>query len=270
MTRSTPARTALVTGASSGIGAAFAERLARDGYDLILVARRRERLETLAARLRQDGAGTLVLVADLTRTSHLREVEAAVSSCETLEVLVNCAGVAGYMPFVELPPDQARSLIDLHVVAPTCLTRAALPGMIARKRGAVISVSSALAYSASLPAPPLPYRAVYAAAKSYINVFTEIVSNEVKGTGVQVQALCPGVVRTELHDVAGYDVSHIPFMMEPHDVVAASLSALHLGEVICMPGLEDTTALVEAQTAQTRAMQGARAPSVASRYTTGE
>jgi short-subunit dehydrogenase len=260
----------VVTGASSGIGAAFAERFARDGYDLIVIARRRERLEALAARLRQHGAGIVVLVADLTNTSHLREVEAAVASCETLEMLVNCAGVAGYMPFVQLPPDQARSLIHLHVVAPTCLTRAALPGMIDRRRGAVINVSSALAYSASLPAPPLPYRAVYVAAKSYLNTFTEVVSNELKGTGVQIQALCPGVVRTELHDVADYDVSHIPFMMEPDDVVSASLAALRLGEVICIPALEDTATLAEAQAAQTRIMQGARAPSVASRYAPGE
>jgi short-subunit dehydrogenase len=105
------------------------------------------------------------------------------------------------MPFFELAPERAEELIRLQVLAVTLLTRAAVPGMIARKKGAVINVSSRLAFSASLPSPPLPKRAVYAATKSYINTFSRIVANELAGTGVCVQALCPGVVRTEFHEV---------------------------------------------------------------------
>ena len=263
-------RTALVTGASSGIGAAFAERLARDGCDLVIVARRRDRLEALADRLRSDaGVEVDVLAADLTEPAGLRDVEQAIDGCGALAFLVNCAGAAGYMPFVSLPPARAEALVRLHIVAPTRLTRAALPAMIARGRGVVINVSSALAFSASAPAPPLPHRAVYAAAKSYLNTFTEILADELRGTGVQVQALCPGIVRTEFHAVAGYDVSHVPFALEAADVVAASLAAVRLGEVVCMPSLEDVALLADAEASRARLLDGARSASVARRYRDG-
>ena len=266
----TARRTALVTGASSGIGAAFADRLARDGFDLIVVARRRDRLEALAQRLgREAGVEVDVLVADLTNPHELLDVERAVGGCSALEFLINCAGVAGYMPFVTLPPDQAEALIRLHVIAPTRLARAALPGMVARGRGAVINVSSALAFSASVPAPPLPHRAVYAASKSYVNTFAELLADELKGTGVRVQALCPGIVRTELHEVAGYDVSHVPFMLEPEDVVAASLAALRLGDVVCIPALDDRAPLADLDRCRGRVLDGARGSTIADRYQAG-
>jgi short-subunit dehydrogenase len=262
-----PPGRALVTGASSGIGAAFAERLARDGHALIIVARRAERLHDLAARLRAEtGVAVEVLVADLTSGDGLARVEGALAESADLDMLVNCAGVAGYMPFAELPADDAEALVRLHVVAPTRLTRAALPGMVARGRGAVINVSSGLAFSASLPAPPLPLRAVYASSKSYINTFSEILASELQGTGVRVQALCPGIVRTELHEVAAYVVSHVPFMLEPEDVVGASLAALDLGEVVCVPALADTGVLEEAARARTRVLEGARSAVIAERY----
>jgi hypothetical protein len=268
-TESAP-HTALVTGASAGIGAAFAARLAHDGYSLIVVARRRERLDLLAQRLRaEEGVRVDVLAADLTDPAELLGVETAIDACSTLELLVNCAGIAGYMPFVKLSPDEAESLIGLHVLATTRLTRAALPGMIARGLGSVINVSSALAFSAAIPAPPLPNRAVYAAAKSYINTFTEVLAHEIEGTGVRVQALCPGIVRTELHEVAGYDVSHVPFMMEPADVVEASLAGLDLGEVICVPSLRDASLLTAVQESRSRVFEGARNSSVAERYDAG-
>ncbi|MDE3095695.1 MAG: SDR family oxidoreductase [Chloroflexota bacterium] len=258
---------ALVTGASSGIGAAFADRFARDGHDLVVVARRRDRLEALADRLRSEtGVEVSVLAADLTDPAGLRDVEHAIDGCGGLEFLVNCAGAAGYMPFVSLPPARAEELIRLHVVAPTRLTRAALPAMIARGRGVVINVSSALAFSGSAPAPPLPQRAVYAAAKSYLNTFTEILANELAGTGVEVQALCPGIVRTEFHTVAGYDVSHVAFALEPADVVAASLAGVRLGEVICMPSLDNAALLADAEASHGRLLDGARSGSVARRY----
>jgi uncharacterized protein len=263
-------RTALVTGASSGIGEAFALRLANDGYDLIIVARRGDRLESLATRIREHaGVAVLPIAADLTNARQLRELEVAAAGSETLDLLVNCAGVAGYMRFIDLAAEQAESLIDLHIIATTRLTRAVLPNMISRGHGTVINVSSGLAFSASLPAPPLPYRAVYASAKSYVNTFSEILSNELSGTGVQVQALCPGVVRTELHDVAGYDVSHVGTMLDPEEVVSASLAALLLNEVICVPTLEHLEPLVSLQSAREQILAGARAPAIASRYRGG-
>jgi short-subunit dehydrogenase len=158
---------ALVTGASSGIGAAFAERLARDSYDLVVVARRLQRLEELARRLRKGQETEVeVLVADLTKPAELRAVEERIRGTGNLEfeLLVNNAGFSGYMPFIDLDPDRAEELVQLQVVAPTRLIRAALPGMIARGHGAVINVSSLLAFSASVPAAaPLPKRVTYAA-----------------------------------------------------------------------------------------------------------
>ncbi len=137
---------ALVTGASSGIAAAFAERLADDGHDLIVVARRRERLEQLAQRLRREqGIAVEVLVADLTQPSELHAVEKRAAGDPALELPINNAGFGAYMPFVQLAPDRAEELIRLQIVALTRLTRAALPGMIARGRGAIINVSSLLA-----------------------------------------------------------------------------------------------------------------------------
>jgi short-subunit dehydrogenase len=258
---------AFVTGASSGIGAAFVERFAADGIDVILIARRRERLEAAAARLRAEaGISATVLVADLTDAADLARVEQAIGEQQDLAFLVNNAGVAGYMPFIQLPPEQAASMIALHVTATTRLTRAALPGMIARGSGAIINVSSGLAFSASLPAPPLPFRAVYAGAKAYINAFSEIVAAEVAGTGVRVQALCPGLVRTELHEVAGVDVSHAPTIMEPEDVVSAALAGLTLGEAVCIPALDDPALLATFAEARTAVLASVRRGVVAERY----
>ncbi|MDP9238203.1 MAG: SDR family oxidoreductase [Chloroflexota bacterium] len=263
----TPAlRTAIVTGASSGIGEAFAERLARDGYDVIIVARRRDRLEALAKRLgEQTGRRIDVLASDLTDPEGLQAAERAIEE-QALDLLVNCAGFGGYMPFVELPPDRAEELIRLHIVAITRLTRAALPAMIARGVGAIVNVSSLLAFSASLPSPPMPQRAVYAGAKSYINTFTEILANELAGSGVQAQVLCPGLVQTEFHDVRGLNSSGLPPAMAPEDVVQASLAGLRLGEVTCIPALEDTSSLARLAEDRSRLVQVARTTEIASRY----
>jgi short-subunit dehydrogenase len=182
----------LVTGASSGLGEAFAERLAQDGIDLILVARRKYRLEELARRFHTDRSVQVqVIAADLTDTEQLRMVEKHVSDGPPLTHLINNAGFGGYKPFVELDPDRAEELIRLQVVAVTRLTRAALPLMIAAGRGAIINVSSRLAFSAALPSPPLPKRATYAGSKAFINAFSQLLAGELQGTGVKVQALCP-------------------------------------------------------------------------------
>lgn len=245
----------LITGASSGIGAVFAERLAQQAYDPILVARRADRLESLAARLRDRFArAPEVVAADLADPAGLRTVEAHIAAQPDLEMLVNNAGFGAYKPFAELGADEADELIRLQVTAVTRLTRAALPGMIARGRGAIINVSSRLAWSATIDAPHLPQRAVYAATKSYINVFSQILATELRGTGVRVQALCPGVVRTEFHERQGMDPARFPpaIVMTPEDVVTASLAGLAMGEVVCVPALQDPGALVRFQEAERR------------------
>lgn len=230
-------RRALITGASSGIGAAFARRLARDRYELIIVARGRERLGELAEELRVAHGGEVeVLPADLTHAAELRVVEKVVADAD-LDLLVNNAGFGTVGAFAQLDAAKEEEEIRLNVIALTRLTRAALPGMIARRRGRVINVSSMAAFQ------PAPYNATYAATKAFVNSFTEALHEELRGTGVAVQALCPGLTRTEFQERAGIDVSDIPSFawMSPDAVVEASLSALHRGELICIPGLANRT-----------------------------
>ena len=162
---------ALVTGASAGIGTAYAERLARDGYDVVLVARRRERLEELAERLRRETGGHAeVLAADLTDAEALGRVEARVTDDEALTLVVNNAGFGAYRPFAEVEPAVIDALINVHIRAVARLTRAALPGMVRRGSGGIINVASLLALSGAVPPNPLPYRATYAGAKAFMMV----------------------------------------------------------------------------------------------------
>jgi uncharacterized protein len=259
---------ALITGASSGIGAAFAERLAHDQYDLIIVARRKERLDELAKRLHQSQhVNVEAIAADLTKPDELRDVEKRAEGA-ALDLLINNAGFGGYMPFISLDPDRAEELIRLQVIAVTRLTRAALPGMISRGHGSIINISSRLAFSGTMPSPPLPKRAVYAATKSYINTFSEILQNELEGTGVKVQALCPGVVKTEFHERMGMDMSRIPpeIVMKPEDIVEASLAGLKLDEVICVPALDDPTIIAQIQESRGRLLEHSSSNTAAKRY----
>lgn len=259
---------ALVTGASSGIGASYADRLGRDGYDLVLVARRRDRLEELANRLRSHGAAAEVLPADLTDPADLAGIETRASQGD-VEFLVNNAGFAGYRPFTELDPKTAEDLIRLHILAVTRLTRAALPGMVRRQRGTIVNVASLLSLSGSIPANPLPYRATYAGAKAFMLTFTQALSGELPGSGVRLQALLPGVVATEFHDTLNVDRSRMASMaMQPADVVAASLAALEAGELVCIPGLEDPKLVEQLTGAQRAIMQAGNQRELASRYKT--
>lgn len=266
---SAPPGTALITGASSGIGAAFAERLARDQYNLILVARRREQLEALAKELRATRHITAeVLPADLTRAEDLSRVEQRVMASGDLTLLVNNAGAGAYKPFVNLEAELAEALIRLQVVAVTRLCRAALPGMISRQQGAIINVSSRLAFSGALPSPPLPKRAVYAASKAFVNVFTQLLHDELRGTGVHVQALCPGLVRTAFHASMGVDPDSFPqhAVMTPENVVAASLAGLRAGEVICIPALDDPACIATLQKSEKELLAHSGSGMPASRY----
>jgi short-subunit dehydrogenase len=183
---------ALITGASSGIGAAFATRLAADGYDLTLAARRRDRLDGLAAKLAGNGPCTVeVDVADLTDPGGPRSAEDLIAATPSLELLVNNAGFAGHGPFTALDPAVASALIGVHVTAPTRLTRAALPAMTGRGHGAVINTASLLAFSGSLPPGPLPFRAAYAAAKAYLVTLTCALAGELAATGMQGPGVLP-------------------------------------------------------------------------------
>jgi short-subunit dehydrogenase len=258
---------ALVTGASAGIGQSFAEQLARDGFDLIVVARRRDRLDALAQRLgAAHGASIEVLVADLATVAGVDAV-AARAAAASLELVVNNAGFGGYRHFVELDPTVADELLSVHIRAVVQVSRAALPGMVARGRGGIVNVASLLAYSGSAPAGGfLPLRAVYAGAKAFLVTFTQVLASELAETRVRVQVCLPGLVKTEFHEVQGLDTSKMPPRMAPEDVARASLAGLAQGEVVCVPALEDPAALQRIDEAERAVLGFARTPELASRY----
>ncbi len=254
---------ALVTGASSGIGKAFAQRLAADGHDLIVVGRRKDRLDELAASL--PDVAVQVVVADLSTDDGVDTV-AELCASQPLTMLVNNAGVAHYKPIAELPAAQARELVHVKVVAPTMLTRAAVPGMLGRGAGTIINVAGMIAFSGPAPATLMPRRAVYAGTLAHTVAMSQTLSAELEGTGVRVQVVCPGVVATEFHTVQGMDLSAVP-RMTAEEVVAGSLRGLELGEVVCAPGVQDASLLQAVFDADLAAF-GAQSPQLADRYRT--
>lgn len=256
---------ALITGASSGIGRAFAQRLAADGYDLIVTGRRMDRLEELASTL--PSVRVQNLTSDLA-TDEGVEAIAAVCAEQPLTMLVNNAGVAHYMPFAELPADKARELVHVKAVAPVMLARAAVPGMIARGEGTIINVSGMIAFSGPAPLAQLPLRrAVYAGSLAHLVTLTQTLHEELSPAGLRVQVVCPGVVATEFHERQGLDLSTVP-RMSAEEVVTASLRGLELGEVVCAPGVEDT-ALLDAVFRADLAAFGGQSPELAKRYWKG-
>ena len=229
----TPRPLALVTGASSGIGEAFVRRLARDGHDLVVVARSAGALEALALELRRaSGAGVECLAADLTVASELGRVEARVRAQPGFDLVINNAGFGSAGAFSEQDVDREEEQIRLNVVALVRLTHAALACMLPRGRGAIINVSSLAGMG------PYPFTATYGATKAFLNSLTEALAEELRGSGVRVQALCPGFTRTRFQERAGVDPETVPRFawMTPEAVVDASLDALARGDVICVPG----------------------------------
>ena len=231
-----PKGTALITGASSGLGAVFARALAARGFDLILVARRADRLERLAEELKAAGGVSVETIsADLTREGDLAAVEQRVSRAQELTLLVNNAGFGMRGRFVEADMESQDLMHRLHILATMRLTHAALRGMAVRDRGGVVNVSSVAAFAAT------PGSVSYHATKAWINHFTEALALELAAAGsrVKVQALCPGFTYTEFHDVMGMDRKTIPqgLWMKAETVVEASLKGLERGKLIVVPGL---------------------------------
>jgi short-subunit dehydrogenase len=254
----------VVTGASSGIGRSYAERLASNGTDLVLVARRADRLEELKSDLARRGVNVRTIVADLGRDEDVQRLAADLSGLP-VDLLVNNAGVAHYMPFAQLPMERAREVVDVNALAPVMLTRAVIPSMVARGSGAIINVASLLAFSGAARAPHLPQRAVYAATKAFLVTFTEILAAELVNTGVNVQVVCPGVVRSEFHSRQNIDMSHVP-RMEPDQIVSASLYDLARGVVVSIPALPDESAKARFDEAASALVAVARNQDLPPRY----
>ena len=258
---------ALVTGASSGIGRAYAQRLAADGYDLVVVARRAERLDEVKRQLESaHGVSVQPLVADLSTESGRRAVD-ALATQPRLEFVVDSAALTYYMPILDLPRDKAEELVNLNVLAPVQIIHAALPGMVERGKGTVVSFSSLLAFSAASENPQLPNRAVYAASKAFLLAFIQLLAVELRDSGVKVQVVCPAIVKTEFHTRQNIDMSSRP-RIEPEDVVKASIIGLERGEVVCIPTLDDSDRLQHHEQAEAEVLSATMRPSLAERYLT--
>lgn len=225
---------ALVTGASSGIGETYTRYLARLGYDVVLVARRQARLQQLAEELeRAFGVRTTVLVADLADDDGVARVVEHIEGVEHLDLLVNNAGFGLPDDFADADADEMHDMVRVHVVAPLRLTRAALPGMLDRGTGAVVNVSSVAAFY------PMPGQNIYGATKAFLNHATEALHQELRGSGVRVQALCPGFTRTEFQGEADIASSGLPNFawLSRETVVRHSYRDLRRGTLISVPGV---------------------------------
>ncbi|AEW96015.1 MULTISPECIES: SDR family NAD(P)-dependent oxidoreductase [Streptomycetaceae] len=230
--------TSLITGATAGIGAAFARRLASDGHDLVLVARNTERLEEQAAELRRrHGVAVDVLTADLATDKGIAAVESRLGDPERpVDVLVNNAGFGNRGTFLEAPLADELTMLKVHCEAVLRLTSAATKAMRERGRGFVINVASVAAF--------VP-RGTYSASKAWVVRFTEGVAHDLAGSGVRLMALCPGFVRTEFHERAGMDTGSIPgwAWLDADKLVAAAIRDLARGRVVSVPDLRYKTAV---------------------------
>jgi short-subunit dehydrogenase len=228
--------TALITGASSGIGAVYADRFAKRGHDLILVARNRKRLEALATRLAADaGRSVEVIVADLTNKADLARVEQVLRTDTRITVLINNAGIAMSGDLTSADPDRLESMIQLNVLAPSLLTLAAIPGFVVRGSGTLINISSVLALA------PERFNGSYSGTKAYLLNLSLRLQQEVSGNGVRVQVVLPGATRTAIWEKSGTDIATLPpsMLMDVDEMVDAALIGLDRGESVTIPSLPD-------------------------------
>ena len=226
--------TALITGASTGIGAVYADRLARRGYDLILVARSKARLESLARRLANDtGRKVETIEADLTSPADLQRVEDILRTNAGISLLVNNAGVGAAGPLLASDVRKMDDMIRLNVTALTRLTYAAVPGFVARRDGTIINISSIVAIA------PEMLNGVYGGTKAFVLALRQSLVHELGDKGVRVQAVLPGATATEFWDIAGVPVHQLPpqIVMSVGDMVDAALAGLDLGETVTIPSL---------------------------------
>ena len=227
---------ALVTGASSGIGAVYADRLVRRGYDLILVARNRERLDGLAKRLAgETGRSVEIVAADLNDKGDLARIEQVLRSNTEITMLVNSAGVGATKPLLASDVDTMSDMITINVNAPMRLIYAAVPGFVARGAGTVINIASMAAVA------PEALNGVYGGSKAFVITLTQSLQHELKDKNVRVQAVVPGATATAFWGLAGTPVEHLPreIVMKAEDMVDAALAGLDQGEVFTVPSLPD-------------------------------
>ena len=237
---------ALITGASTGIGKAYAQKLAQRGYDLVLVARDAARLEALAEELRGAGAASEVLVADLTQSADVARVEQKLEGDAAISFFLNNAGIATVAPHLQTPVETIERLIALNVTAATRLALAAGRAFTAQKRGTIVNMASAVAVN------PERFNAVYSGSKAFVLALSQALTFELTQNGVIIQTVLPGAVRTEIWERAGKDVNTIPpeRVMDVDELVDAALKGLDMGERITIPSLPDAQDLADAEAAR--------------------
>jgi short-subunit dehydrogenase len=228
--------TALITGASSGIGAVYADRLARRGYDLILVARNAERLGTLATKLTDEtGRSVEILVADLTNPADRSRVEKVLRTDASITLLLNNAGVGATAPLLQSDIGKMDALIALNVSVPTHLAYAVAPAFVARGTGTIINIASIVAIAPEL------LNGVYGASKAFVLAFSQSLHHELAGKGIRIQAVLPGATATEFWNLAGMPVANLPdgIVMSAEAMVDAALAGLDQGELVTLPSLPE-------------------------------
>lgn len=230
-------KTACITGATSGIGAAFAKRFAKQGYDLIITGRRKEKIESLSNTLsKENEINVEVIIAELSDDKELDLLAEKIKKIENLEILVNNAGFAKQNVFNEEDFSTYEIMLKVHNLALIKLCHAVLPSMVSKGKGLIINVSSLSAFT------PFPTNAIYSASKAFVKLFTESIHLELQGMGVKVQALCPGMTRTDFHEKMGfnrntfYKDKGMMKAMTPEEVVDLSLRYLEKDKVLCVPG----------------------------------
>jgi short-subunit dehydrogenase len=228
--------TALITGASTGIGAVYADRLANRGYDLILVARDKERLDVLATKLTgETGAKVNTVKADLTDKADLSRIEQILRTDSSITMLVNNAGISVSPPFNGSDLDETERLIQLNIVAVTRLAGAAVPNFVGRGSGIIVNISSVLAVAPEISG------GAYSGSKAYLLNFTLSLNQELAKAGIQLQVVLPGATRTEIWERSGMDLENFPpsMLMEADVLVDAALAGLDNGELVTVPSLPD-------------------------------
>jgi short-subunit dehydrogenase len=255
--------TALVTGGSSGIGAIYADRLARRGYDLILVARSQDRLSQLATRLGKETARRVETVAaDLNHSDDLRRVETVLRTNDRITLLINNAGFGSASPLLSSDVDKMEEMISINVRALMRLTYAAVPGLVARGGGTIINISSIAGVA------PEILNGVYGGTKAFVLAFSQSLHKELAEKNIRVQAVLPGATATEFWDVAGTPVSHLPsaIVMKADAMVDAALAGLDQGELVTIPALPEIADWQAYETARQKMMPNLSRSAPAARY----
>lgn len=228
--------TALITGASTGIGAIYADRLAKRGYDLILVARDLVKLNSVAEKVRAaHQVNVEVVQADLTKKSELFNIEQRLRADSSITLLLNNAGLGATAPLAQSNLDDLETMINLNTIALTRLSGAVVPAFINRGKGAIINIASVVALA------PEMLNGAYSGSKAYVVNFTQSMHHELSDKGIQVQAVLPGAIDTPFWDKSGLPVHHLPsqIVMQPDALVDAALSGFDKGELITIPSLPD-------------------------------